>query len=154
MRMVRSVRAGRGTWVRARNVALVLGAMFAVMAGGGAATAATSGGPADSGGVIHGCVTTTAVHGSHQLVLQAAGASCPGGSTAVSWKQAGSGRFTGTARFARLSGRHGSPCTAGGHASTRQVNGNRLERPPDLSTAVLYPHRRLTRSASPSPAVT
>lgn len=45
----------------------------------------------DSSGVIHGCVTNAAVNGSHALVVQDTGTSCPKGTSALNWNQAGSG---------------------------------------------------------------
>ena len=45
----------------------------------------------DSSGVIHGCVTTAGINGSHALVVQDTGTSCPKGTTALNWNQSGSG---------------------------------------------------------------
>lgn len=55
---------------------------------GGAASAAIIAGPV-SGGVIYGCYTTMATGGSHVLVLQDKGTSCPSGDTAIKWNRAG-----------------------------------------------------------------
>jgi hypothetical protein len=115
--------------MRARSVLLVIGAAIALVVGGGAAYAALSGGPVDSSGVIHGCFTNEAVHGSHVLVLQDAGTSCPRGTTAVSWNEAGSTGTTGVgasgpAGSVSLSALQGSPCTVGSHSSTLQVSVN------------------------------
>jgi hypothetical protein len=46
-------------------------------------------GPIDSKGVIHGCYKTAATSGSHTLVLQNVGTSCPSGYTAIKWNQKG-----------------------------------------------------------------
>jgi hypothetical protein len=51
------------------------------------ASAASS--PIDANEVIHGCWTNIGVNGSHALVLQDAGTSCPPGTTAISWNQTG-----------------------------------------------------------------
>jgi len=45
--------------------------------------------PVDSSGVIHGCYTNAELNGSHALVLQDAGTSCPRGTTAISWAAQG-----------------------------------------------------------------
>jgi hypothetical protein len=64
------------------------GAALALLAGGTAAYAVTSS-PIDSSGVIHGCYTSTATNGSHKIVLQDVGTSCPSGTTAIKWNQKG-----------------------------------------------------------------
>jgi Collagen triple helix repeat (20 copies) len=64
-------------------------AALALVAGGTAAIAAIASGPVDSSGVIHGCWTNAAVNGTHVFVLQDAGTTCPKGTTAISWNQAG-----------------------------------------------------------------
>lgn len=71
---------------------VVLAATAALLlAGGGTALGATlASGPVDSSGVIHGCWTTRGFGGgSHFFVLQDAGASCPPGTTAISWNGTG-----------------------------------------------------------------
>lgn len=73
---------------RLRTVLIGTGAALALVAGGTAAYAVTSG-PIDSSGVIHGCYTTTATNGSHKIVLQNVGTSCPSGTTAIKWNQKG-----------------------------------------------------------------
>ena len=72
-----------------RRTAIIVGITTLALAGGGAAYAATAGGPVDSAGVIHGCFTTAELNGSHALVLQDAGTTCPKNTTAVQWNQAG-----------------------------------------------------------------
>jgi Collagen triple helix repeat (20 copies) len=70
--------------------AVITGATaLALVAGGTAAGAAIGSGPVDSNGVIHGCWTNAALHGSHIFVLQDAGTGCPSGTTAIEWNQAG-----------------------------------------------------------------
>jgi hypothetical protein len=60
-----------------------------LLAAGTTAGAVIMGGPVDGSGMIHGCWTNAAVHGSHIFVLQDAGTSCPNGTTAIAWNQAG-----------------------------------------------------------------
>ena len=74
-----------------RKVA-VAGAAALALAGGSAVAAAAvvSGGPVDSSGVIYGCWSNRAINGSHAFVMQNAGTSCPGGTTAISWNKSGS----------------------------------------------------------------
>jgi hypothetical protein len=73
---------------RLRTVLIGTGAALALVAGGTAAYAVTTG-PIDSSGVIHGCYTTTATNGSHKIVLQNVGTNCPSGTTAIKWNQKG-----------------------------------------------------------------
>jgi hypothetical protein len=69
---------------------VVFAAVALVAGGGGAALAAVAGGsPVDSAGVIHGCYSNGAFRGSHSVVLQDVGTSCPTGRTAISWSQTG-----------------------------------------------------------------
>jgi hypothetical protein len=75
--------------MRLRNIVIAGGTALALMAGGTAAGAAIASGPVDSSGVIHGCWTNAEINGSHALVLQDAGTSCPKGTTAVTWNQTG-----------------------------------------------------------------
>jgi Collagen triple helix repeat (20 copies) len=64
------------------------GLAVALVAGGGTALAAATG-PVSSSGVITGCYTNGAVNGSHAVVLQNGGTSCPQGTSAISWDQTG-----------------------------------------------------------------
>src|SRR5450755_3184735 len=82
--------------MRARTVVLTAG-ITAVLAVGGTAYGAIAGGPVDSGGVVHGCFTNAEVHGSHALILQDAGSTCPKGTTAVSWNEQGAAGAAGPA---------------------------------------------------------
>jgi hypothetical protein len=76
--------------IKISSRAILIGSMSAVLlAGTGVATAAVLASPQDSSGVIHGCYTNAAVKGSHALVLQDAGTSCPTGTTAISWNAQG-----------------------------------------------------------------
>lgn len=70
--------------------ALITGAVpLALVAGGTAAGAAIASGPLDGSNVIYGCYTTKALNGSHALVLQDVGTSCPNGTTAIQWNEQG-----------------------------------------------------------------
>jgi hypothetical protein len=70
-----------------RVLATSAGALL-LLGGGTAAFATITAGPV-SGGVIYGCYTTAANDGSHTLVLQNTGTSCPHGDTAIKWNQQG-----------------------------------------------------------------
>ena len=74
--------------MRTRMVLVATGAA-ATLAIGGTAYGAVAGGPVDSSGVVNGCYADVAIKGSHALVLQDAGTTCPKGTTAVSWNQQG-----------------------------------------------------------------
>jgi len=74
--------------MQVRKLVITIVAALALVAGGTAAGAAIAG-PIDSSGVIHGCYTNRALHGSHVFVLQDAGTKCPHGTTAISWNQQG-----------------------------------------------------------------
>jgi hypothetical protein len=79
-----------------RMAVLTMGVAAAVLAGGGAAVAAvTATGPVDGNNVVHGCYTNAELNGSHALVLQDAGTSCPKGTTAVQWNEQGQPGATG-----------------------------------------------------------
>lgn len=74
--------------MRTRMVLVATGAA-ATLAIGGTAYGAVAGGPVDSSGVVDGCYANLAIKGSHALVLQDAGTTCPKGTTAVTWNQQG-----------------------------------------------------------------
>ena len=84
-----------------RRSRVVLAATGAIALVGGvgtaSATALSTASPVDSSGVVHGCLTTAAVKGSHAIVLQDSGTPCPGGTTAVTWNQVGPTGATGPA---------------------------------------------------------
>jgi hypothetical protein len=110
---------------RLRTVLAATGAAIALVAGTTTAYAAAAGGPVDSSGVIHGCWTNAAINGTHVLVLQDAGTTCPKGTTAISWNQqgpagpagatgpAGPAGTTGPAGPQGLKGDKGDPGAAG-----------------------------------------
>ena len=72
-----------------KRMALVSAGAAVVLAIGGTAAAAVISGPVDGNGVVHGCYSSAAIKGSHVIVLQDAGTTCPNGTTAVSWNQQG-----------------------------------------------------------------
>ena len=72
-----------------RRITITGATALALVAGGTAAGAAIATGPVDSSGVIHGCYTNKAINGSHIIVLQDAGTTCPNGTTAIQWNQTG-----------------------------------------------------------------
>ena len=74
------------TQLRLRTVLIGTGAVLGLGTDGIAYAAAA--GPVSSG-VIHGCYTTKASNGSHTLVLQDVGTTCPAGDTAIKWNQKG-----------------------------------------------------------------
>jgi hypothetical protein len=92
-----------------------------VCSGGAWAEAASASGaaprsPIDANGVIHGCWSSAEVDGSHVLVLQNAGSSCPKGTIAISWSQGGSSGptgATGTAGAKGLTGANGATGASG-----------------------------------------
>jgi hypothetical protein len=92
---------------------LIAGATTLVVGGGGLAAYATVLSPVSSSGVIYGCYTNAAINGSHVLVLQDTGTSCPKGTTAITWNQAGSPGAPGSPGPAGPSGPPGSPGPSG-----------------------------------------
>ena len=68
---------------------MVGAAALALVAGGTAAGAAIASGPVGRSGVIDGCYSRAALHGSHLFALQNQGTACPKGTTAVSWNRSG-----------------------------------------------------------------
>jgi hypothetical protein len=93
-------------------------AALALVAGGTAAGAAIASGPVDSSGVIHGCYTNKADNGSHVFELQNAGTSCPKGTTAITWNQAGQRGATGSAGQAGPAGPTGPAGSQGAAGPT------------------------------------
>lgn len=72
---------------RLRTIMIATGATIALI-GTGTAYAAVAG-PIDSSGVIHGCYYPATTAGSHKIVLQNTGTTCPSGTTAIKWNQTG-----------------------------------------------------------------
>jgi hypothetical protein len=71
------------------RMALIAAGISGILAvGGGTAYAAVSS-VVDSSGVIHGCVSNGAVHGTHILVVHEVGTPCPSGTTELTWSQQG-----------------------------------------------------------------
>lgn len=79
---------------RLRTVLIGAGATLALV-GGSTAAYAVSAGPIDGSGVIHGCYYPATTGGSHKVVLQDVGKSCPTGTTAITWNQTGPAGPTG-----------------------------------------------------------
>src|SRR6516162_5802348 len=76
-------------WSRAQIIVISAASGFVLLAAGATAEAAIAG-PIDSAGVIYGCYTTKAnAAGSHTLVLQDVGTTCPPNTTAIKWNQTG-----------------------------------------------------------------
>lgn len=96
-----------------RIAAIVISPEPGFLVAAGAAIA----GSIDGSGVIHGCYDRVGEAGSHTVVLQDAGATCPGGTTAISWNQTG---LHGPAAPARLAGpEHGPVAGAPGLSAGR-----------------------------------
>jgi hypothetical protein len=74
---------------RSATILISAASGFVLLAAATAAGAAIAG-PIDSSGVIYGCYTTKANNaGSHTLVLQDVGTTCPANTTAIKWNQTG-----------------------------------------------------------------
>jgi hypothetical protein len=74
---------------RARTIVIASAAAFALLVGGTAAYAATTGSPIDNNGVIHACYGKETTAGSFSVQLQDAGMTCPSKTTAIMWNQQG-----------------------------------------------------------------
>jgi hypothetical protein len=74
--------------MKTSRIVITGAAVLALMAGATAAGAAVAG-PIDSAGVIHGCYYPATTSGSHKVVLQNVGTSCPSSTTAINWNQKG-----------------------------------------------------------------
>jgi hypothetical protein len=71
---------------------VVAGATTLLLAAGSSVAAAavmSDPSPVSSSGVIDGCWTKAEIHGSHVIVLQDQGTTCPKGTTAISWNESG-----------------------------------------------------------------
>jgi hypothetical protein len=73
----------------ATKVTGIVAAAVTLTAGGAAVGATLASSPVDASGVIHGCYSNLDVNGSRAFFLQDAGKSCPSGTTAITWNQAG-----------------------------------------------------------------
>lgn len=96
------------------------GLAVALVAVGGTALATTTG-PVN-GNVITGCYTNAEVNGSHAVVLQDGGASCPKGTSAITWNQTGPAGPAGAAGPQGPAGATGAT-GATGAAGTSGTNG-------------------------------
>ena len=102
--------------LRVTRPVIVAGAATLMLAGGTAvATAAvmSSASPVSGSGVIDGCWTNAAINGSHVIVLQDQGTSCPRGTTAISWNESGPSGPAGPAGPAGPTGPAGAAGSAG-----------------------------------------
>jgi hypothetical protein len=101
-----------------RTILIATGSAFVLVASGGIAYAAVSSGPVDSSGAVHGCYTNQAVNGSHVVVLQDAGTTCPKGTTAITWSAAGQAGPAGPAGAAGPTGPAGAKGDTGATGAT------------------------------------
>jgi hypothetical protein len=91
----------------------------ALAVGGNAAYGAVaSSGPVSSTGVVTACYTNAEVNGSHVVVLQDAGTTCPKGTTAVSWNEQGPAGPVGPAGPQGIQGAKGAAGPAGPAGAT------------------------------------
>ena len=100
---------------RLRTVLIGTGAALALVAGSTAVYAAIAS-PINSSGVINGCYYPANSAGSHRLVLQNVGTSCPSGTTAIKWNKkgpAGPQGPSGVASMAQYQILGGSPAVTG-----------------------------------------
>jgi hypothetical protein len=103
---------------RSAAILISAGAGLVLLAVGTTAGAAIAGGPIDGSGVIYGCFTTKALNGSHALVLQDVGTTCPSGTTAIQWNQQGPQGPAGPAGAAGPKGDTGAQGPAGPQGAT------------------------------------
>lgn len=103
------------------------GLAVALVAGGGTALAAAAG-PVSGSEVITGCYTTAEVNGSHAVVLQDGGTTCPKGTSAVTWNEQGPAGPAGATGLRGTAGPAGATGPAGpaGVAGTNGTNGNTI----------------------------
>ena len=102
--------------LRVTRPVIVAGAVTLMLAAGTTvATAAvmSSASPVSGSGVIDGCWTNAEINGSHVIVLQDQGTSCPKGTTAISWNESGPPGPTGPAGPAGPTGPAGAAGPAG-----------------------------------------
>jgi hypothetical protein len=104
--------------MRARTALIAIGGTIALTIGGSAAYATVAAGPVSSSGVVSGCFTNAEVNGSHALVLQDTGTTCPKGTTAVSWNEQGPAGPVGPAGAVGATGPAGPAGPAGATGST------------------------------------
>ena len=99
---------------RLRMLLIGTGSAVVLVAGGGIAYAAgVVSGPVDSAGAVHGCYTNQALNGSHVVVLQDAGTTCPKGTTAIAWSMTGPAGPAGATGAAGATGPAGTAGPAG-----------------------------------------
>ena len=134
---------------RLRTILIGAGSAFVLMASGGIAYAAiASSGPVDSSGAVHGCYTNQAANGSHVVVLQDAGTTCPKGTTAITWSAPGPTGATGATGPAGPSGPAGpagpdgltGPAGPTGPAGAQGAAGTSLSHITDLNGLACSTH--------------
>ena len=151
--------------MRMRMIAITGAGALVLLAGGTAAGAAIAAGPVDASNVIHGCYSTTAIHGSHALVLQDAGAGCPAGWTAISWNVQGPPGATGPAGPAGAKGDTGAtgptgppgpagPAGPSGPTGPQGPPGPATTPPPTATPTDTSTPTPTTASATPTPSPT
>jgi hypothetical protein len=95
----------------------IAGAAALALAGASAAADAAVNSPVDGSGTIHGCYYAANNSGSHKVVLQDAGTSCPRGSTGIAWNKTGPAGAQGPAGPAGPAGAQGPAGPAGAQGS-------------------------------------
>ena len=132
--------------IRISRKAIIIGSMSAVLlAGTGVATAAVLASPVGRDGMIHGRYTNAAMNGSHALVLQDAGTSCPTGTTAIAW----SGQGPGGPRRSSRSDRPERPDRSGRPIRTGRTGGHADADPDaDADASVAHPGTPSRRTVS------
>ena len=106
---------------------VILAGVLTLALGAGSAVAATTmltdPSPVSRAGVIDGCWANTAVNGSHVIVLQNQGTTCPKGTTPISWNESGPQGPTGPAGPSGPSGPAG-PSGPSGPAGSPGASGS------------------------------
>ena len=105
---------------RPARILISAAAGLALVAAGTAAGAAITG-PIDGNKVIYGCFTTKAINGSHALVLQDVGTTCPSGTTAINWNEQGSQGPAGPAGPTGPAGPKGDPGANGTSVTSQSL---------------------------------
>jgi hypothetical protein len=85
------------------RIMIIAASATLALTGAGAAGAAIAASPVSPGGTIDGCYTNAAVNGTHAVVLENQGITCPSGTTAVNWNEQGPAGPAGTGGSTRAS---------------------------------------------------
>jgi hypothetical protein len=94
------------------RIMIIAASATLALTGAGAAGAAIAASPVSPGGTIDGCYTNAAVNGTHAVVLENQGITCPSGTTAVNWNEQGPAGPAGTQGPAGAQGPAGPAGTA------------------------------------------